>query len=203
MNQFDESHRDMRWPDVAGEPLAGQTEYGRYGAFTVFTRLGGSAAGGCGGLSDVDLVRIAQEQLGLKEVPDGCNCGPDIQKFLGSSSGEFWCADFVSWVYQQAGHPFTGGNDGGWRIAWVPGMHDWLATNGIWHDRVANDPQAPMPGDVITFRDDDHVGIVEKVDGTAVSTIEGNSSNQVARRTYPDGANNTEIVGWGRMREAA
>jgi len=33
-----------------------------------------------------------------------------------------------------------------------------------------------MPGDVITFRDDDHVAIVEKVDGTAVSTIEGNSS---------------------------
>src|SRR3954447_17013648 len=33
--------------------------------------------------------------------------------------------------------------------------------------------KAPTPGDVITFRDDDHVAIVEKVDGTAVSTIEG------------------------------
>lgn len=201
MNQADEAHRDMRWPDIAGEPLAGQVEYGRYGGFVVFARLGGSTVGGCGGLSDDELVRIAQQQLGLKEVPDGCNCGEEIQKFLGSSSGEFWCADFVSWVYREAGKPFSGGHDGGWRISWVPAMHDWLLQNGQWQDR-GGDP--PRPGDVITFRDDDHVGIVERVEGTTVHTIEGNTSNQVGRRTYggADGAYSAEIVGWGRMKGA-
>jgi hypothetical protein len=87
MNQADAAHTDMTWPDVAGEPLAGRTEYGRYGAWTVFSRLGG-AAGSCAGLSDVDIVRIAEQQLGLAEDPDGCNCGPQIAKFLGSSAGE-------------------------------------------------------------------------------------------------------------------
>jgi hypothetical protein len=203
LNQYDAAHTDMRWPDVAGEPLAGQTEYGRYGAFTLFVRLGGSTAGGdgCGGLSDDDIVRVAQEQLGLKEVPDGCNCGDEIQKFLGSSAGEFWCADFVSWVYREAGHPFSGGADGGWRLPGVTGMHDWLVNNGEWHDRGGGDQ--PRPGDVITFRDDEHVGIVEALDGTTVRTIEGNTSNMVARRSYPDGPNNPEIVGWGRMKASS
>jgi hypothetical protein len=198
MNQYDDAHRDMRWPDVAGEPLAGQTEYGRYGAFTVFTRLGGSAPSGCAGLSGNRIVAIAQQQLGLKEVPDGCNCGPEIQPFLGSSSGEAWCADFVSWVYKEAGSPFSGGSDGGWRLAGVSGLHQWLVDNGIWHNR--GDGDVPQPGDVVIFADDEHTGIVEKTDGTTLDTIEGNTSNQVARRSYDDYAANGEIVGWGRQR---
>ena len=199
MNQADAAHRDMTWPDIASEPLAGRTEYGRYGAWTVFSRLG-AAGGSCAGLSDVDIVRIAQQQLGLAEVPDGCNCGPQIQKFLGSSTGEAWCADFVSWVYREAGHPFTGGVDGGWRLPGVAGMHGWLRSNGIWHDR--GDGDRPGPGDVIVFRDDDHVGIVEALDGTTVRSIEGNTSNRVGRRSYADYSTNPEILGWGRMRAA-
>jgi hypothetical protein len=206
MNQYDAAHKDMVWPSVSGEPLAGQTEYGRFGAFTLFTRLGG-AAGNCG-LSSDDIVRIAQQQLGLQESPDGCNCGDQIQKFLGSSPGEFWCADFVSWVYNEAGHPFSGGQDGGWRVANVSVMHDWLLSNGSWFD--AGSPEDPKPGDVITFRDDDHVGIVEYLDdaGTpgnpnddTVHTIEGNTTNMVARRTY--GRVGDTITGWGRMKAAA
>ena len=200
MNQADAAHADMTWPDIPGEPLAGRTEYGRYGAWTVFSRLGG-AGGSCAGLSDVGIVRVAQEQLGLAEDPDGCNCGPQIQKFLGSSAGEAWCADFVSWVYRTAGHPFSGGLDGGWRLPGVAGLHGWLVTNGDWHDRREAD--APRPGDVIVFRDDDHVGIVEAVDGATVRTIEGNTSNQVGRRTYSDYPTNPEVLGWGRMRAAA
>ena len=41
----------------------------------------------------------------------------------------------------------------------------------------------------------DHVGIVEKCDGKRVYTIEGNSSDQVARRSYPVGY--YEILGYG------
>lgn len=201
MNQYDAAHKDMTWPPVSGEPLAGQVEYGRFGAFTLFTRLGGSA-GNCG-LSANDIVRIAQQQIGLAETPDGCNCGEPIQKFLGSSAGEFWCADFVSWVYNEAGHPFTGGADGGWRIANVGVMHDYLAAHGRWFD--ATSAEDPAPGDVITFRDDEHVGIVESLDdaGTPsdksddrVHTIEGNTTNMVARRDY--GRVGDTIVGWGR-----
>lgn len=203
MNQYDASHTDMVWPSINGEPLAGITEYGRLGAFTLFTRLGGSAAS-CG-LSDDELVRIAQQQLGLKETPDGCNCGDQIQKFLGSSGGEEWCADFVSWVYNEAGRPFTGGMDGGWRVINVGVMHQWHVDNGLWFP--AGSAEDPRAGDVITFNNDGHVGMVERLDdaGTpgvpgddVIYTIEGNTSDMVARRDYRRVGDT--VVGWGRRK---
>lgn len=58
----------------------------------------------------------------------------------------------------------------------------------------------PKPGDQIFFGTSisncTHTGIVEKADGSHVYTIEGNTSNQVARRTYA--LNNSTIVGYGR-----
>ena len=145
-------------------------------------------------------MRVAQEQLGLAEVPDGCNCGPQIQKFLGSSAGEAWCADFVSWVYREAGHPFSGGVDGGWRLPGVAGLHGWLRANGIWHDRGGGD--APRPGDVIVFRDDDHVGIVEAVDGATVRTSRATPPTTSAGAPTATTPPTPKILGWGRMRAA-
>lgn len=58
----------------------------------------------------------------------------------------------------------------------------------------------PKAGDQIFFGTSisncSHTGIVEKVDSSYVYTIEGNTSNQVARRTYA--LNNSTIVGYGR-----
>lgn len=58
----------------------------------------------------------------------------------------------------------------------------------------------PKPGDQIFFGSSiskcTHTGIVEKVDKSHVHTIEGNTSNQVARRTYA--LSNSTIVGYGR-----
>ncbi|HET7486498.1 MAG TPA: CHAP domain-containing protein [Acidimicrobiales bacterium] len=214
MNQLDGAHLDMAWPDVAGEPLAGLRELSRYGAWTVFVRLGGAATPGCGPASDVAVVAIAQAQLGLGEDPPGSNRGPAIAKFQGSAAlvGEAWCADFASWVYARADTPFTGGLDGGWRLSAVAGVQAWFQANGIWVDRgqasfaaaLAPLPQpraVPQPGDAIVFAaaGQDHMGLVESVDGDVVQTIEGNSSDAVARRRYPSYATNPEIVGWGRM----
>lgn len=195
MNNFDDAHMNMVWPTVAGEPLAGMTDT-RPGAFTVFARLGGPTASACGGLSANNIVAIAQQQLGLGEQPKGCNCGPQIQKFLGSDAGQEWCADFVSWVYWQAGAAFSGGADGGWRLAGVAGIRQGLIEHGAWHDRAAGD--VPQPGDVVAFAGDSHVGIVERVDGTTLATIEGNSSDQVTRRSYAGYDADGEIAGWGR-----
>ena len=60
----------------------------------------------------------------------------------------------------------------------------------------------PEPGDQIFFRysgsEYSHTGIVESVDGSYVNTIEGNTSDMVARRKYPLGSGS--IVGYGRPR---
>lgn len=58
----------------------------------------------------------------------------------------------------------------------------------------------PKAGDQIFFgtsqSNSTHTGLVEKVEGGKVYTIEGNTSDMVARRTYTLGASN--IVGYGR-----
>ena len=58
----------------------------------------------------------------------------------------------------------------------------------------------PKPGDQIFFGtgidNSTHTGIVEKVDGGKVYTIEGNTSDQVARRSYA--LSNSRILGYGR-----
>jgi CHAP domain len=54
----------------------------------------------------------------------------------------------------------------------------------------------PQPGDLIVW--DEHIGIVESVtpDGK-IQTIEGNSSDQVARRTY--GSDGGGAIGFVRL----
>lgn len=64
---------------------------------------------------------------------------------------------------------------------------------GIW---VENDAHVPKPGDAILYDWDDngagdctgwpdHIGVVEKVSGNAITVIEGNCSNSVKRRNIP------------------
>jgi len=206
MNGYDASHQNMSWhpPEdtvsgVDGDPL---------GALTVFAALAGINGGACSGSGDGSVVSIAQGEVGNKEDPDGSNHGPQINKYLGSAAsvGEFWCADFVSWVYMTAGKPFTGGLDGGWRISAALDIANWMKNHGTWVD---NGPNAsdPQPGDIIYFTHshgqatggaNDHIGIVEKVDGNTLDTIEGNYGNAVGRASYPNFRGVSEIVGWGR-----
>ena len=60
--------------------------------------------------------------------------------------------------------------------------------------------RGPEPGDQIFFSysagEVSHTGIVESVSGTTVTTIEGNTSDSVGRRSYPIGSGT--IYGYGR-----
>lgn len=66
--------------------------------------------------------------------------------------------------------------------------------NGAWY--TSN----PQPGDQIFFSyapgEYSHTGMVESVQNGTVKTIEGNTSDMVARRTYP--INSSNIIGYGR-----
>lgn len=197
MNNLDEAHKDMVWP--AGDPLSGRKEVGRFGAWVVYTRLGGLNSGsGCTiSESSGDIVEIARKELdaGVKEEPPGSNKSPRILEYT-DGNAERWCADFVSWVYKQAGKPFTGGSSGGWRIAGALAVGRWFESNKLWINRGDSDPQ---PGDVIVFNHG-HVGLVEKVDGNTIETIEGNSSDKISRRTYTNYKNYSDIKGFGRWK---
>jgi len=141
------------------------------------------------------VVSIAQGELakGVAENPPGSNRQP-YSAYWGRPP-EPWCADFVSYVARHAGNKDI-------NFASVDMLLGHLKKTGQFH--TTN----PKAGDIIIFdwnRGDsdpsEHTGIVEKVfqqDGkTMVQTIEGNSSNKVARRTYA--LNDPHIVGYGTV----
>jgi hypothetical protein len=92
-----------------------------------------------------------------------------------------WCADFASWCAAQAGIPL-GENGEGFQS--VGSLWEWAERSGR---AIPAGEGTPAPGDLIVWGSE-HVGIVESVDpdGT-IHTIEGNSSDEVAQRTYGPG----------------
>ncbi len=182
------------------------------GAFLIYSALGGAQFGNGGvcvssGSGVVDIAR-AELAKGIKEIPKDCDingspsCGTEIDKYT-DNHPEFWCADFVSWVFREAGKPFTGGSSGGWRIPAVASLATWFQNNATY----LSGTEIPQPGDVIfinygrsvagTTQDGDHTGIVERVEGNTVYTIEGNSSDAVSAGRYAIG--DSKIMGYGRL----
>lgn len=141
------------------------------------------------------IVSIAAQlaAAGIAEAPPGSNRGPGVDVFT-DGNAEAWCADFVSWVLRAAGQPFSGGLSSGWRIAWTGDVRSWFVARAAYRDRLSADPQ---PGDVVWF-EHGHVGIVERVRGDDLHTIEGNAGDAVTRRTYAQWRINSDIGGFGR-----
>ena len=146
--------------------------------------------GGPGG----GIVATARAEVGQVESPPGSNDSARISQYRTAVPGGPvgpWCAYFASWVAAQNGTPL---GETGQGFARVDDVYAWAERTGR---AVPAGPGAqPKPGDLIIW--DEHMGIVESVapDGT-ISTIEGNSSDSVAQRTYgPDGGG---AIGYVRM----
>ena len=146
-------------------------------------------------INGTSIVAVAAQlaAAGIAETPPGSTRGPGVDVFT-DGNAEAWCADFVSWVLRAAGYPFSGGLSAGWRLAWTGAVRSWFVERASYKDRLQADPQ---PGDVIWFVHG-HVGIVEAVHGDALTTIEGNADDAVARRTYEHWRSNMDIGGFGR-----
>lgn len=135
------------------------------------------AAGGVG----ARMVAIAQAEVGQAEQPPGSNDSPRIAEYRTATKGSGvgpWCNYFVSWVAKQAGAPL---GEAGQGFGLVDACYAWAQRTG--RANPVDSGRPPQPGDLIVW--DEHIGLVERVlpDGR-VQTIEGNSSNQVARRVH-------------------
>jgi hypothetical protein len=170
--------------------------------------------GGSGG-PGVDIRNIAAQFAGReKETPAGCNCGgavidgANINTFTQQHPGELWCADFVSWVYWKDGYGFN--SRGAYsRTSYIPDIETWFKKYGLWYPNTAynraNHP--PTPGDFISFDvgNTTHGGIIDNVNGTTITDIEGNYADSVSWVYYPDwrsngiDANGNIGRGWGRL----
>ena len=131
------------------------------------------------------VLMVASHEVGVHEQ-GGNNHGPRVEEYLASvglGAGNPWCAAFVAWCLQQAGvrgWPMTGDT---WSL------EDWARARGC----LMAEPQA---GDVFLLLGADgrpvHTGLVERVVGDQVATIEGNTGmasdtdgDGVARKARP------------------
>lgn len=142
------------------------------------------ATGAQGSPAALAAVAAARTQIGQAEMPPGSNESPRISEYRSAVQGAVvgpWCADFASWCAAQAGIPLGQNGEG---FQGVGALWEWAEASGR---AIPADAGAPAPGDLIVWGSD-HVGIIEAVDpdGT-IHTIEGNSSDEVAQRTYGPG----------------
>lgn len=108
--------------------------------------------------------------------------------YLCGIQGGAWCAMTVSTaIYEACGNSKTDAK------AIMHGIWPYSACNQVYDAAPAaykgrRGSWTPIPGDIIVFSSNgstrEHTGMVEKVDGTYVYTIEGNKSNMCKRCTY-------------------
>lgn len=121
------------------------------------------------------VVAIAQGQIGVCEQPRGSNRGPQVDQYLASVGINFaaaWCAAFVYWCHQQAG---------------VSGVPKTGGVLDMWNKAPGNRVTQPQPGDVVIFDyggGTGHTGIIESVNGSTLTTIEGNTNDDGSREGY-------------------
>jgi CHAP domain len=160
------------------------------GAVGTASPLAPVAPAGAGGGSAI--VAAASAEVGQAEQPPGSNDSPRIAQYRSATAGAPgpgpWCAYFASWACRQAGVPL---GDHGEGFGSVDALYAWAQRTG--RAAPTGSGYVPKPGDLIVF--DEHIGVVESVlPSGQIQTIEGNSSDQVARRTHSAG----EAIGFVR-----
>ena len=125
------------------------------------------------------IVKIAQGEIGTKEHGDNC------QKY--SRQCVSWCSLFAMWTWEKAGVDVD--ND---KYAFTGDVYNTGKNKGTAYS--SKNLKDAKPGDVLLFgtgpdspSTSKHIGVVEKVDGDTVTTIEGNagpSTDRVVREQH-------------------
>lgn len=101
-----------------------------------------------------------------------------------------WCVVFIWWVMRKAGVPATVFP----KVASVfkqpnANVRDFFKAR----HRFLSASSMPKEGDLVIFKKS-HIGIVVNVEGNTISTVEGNASDRVRRRSYS--RTNSDIDGY-------
>ena len=132
-------------------------------------------------------LKIAVSQIGIREKPLGSNRGKEVEEYLlsvGLGGGNPWCMAFIYWCFEEAvnssrihnplfktGHVLTHWIEAGRRN-----------TPRISHLQAINNPALIQPGMIFIIDTGSpggagHTGLVEKVIGGKLITIEGNTND--------------------------
>ena len=113
-----------------------------------------------------DVLKIAAWQLGVLENPAGSNRQKYGEAY--GMNGQPWCVMFVWWVFREAGFNLR-------KTASCTDLSNAYKAAGQWVS------SGYKPGDIVMFdftgkrSKTEHCGIVEKVNGNTLTTIEGNT----------------------------
>lgn len=144
-----------------------------------------------GGPSPLALaaLQIAISQVGVMEQPLGSNRGPQVDEYLRSvgvdpATGSYpWCAAFTYWCFAQAAAEAKVAN----HLVRTAGVLDhWNRSTArkLLSVEALAQPALVLPGMifVMAFKGGTgHMGLVEKIDGQALTTIEGNTNKGGSR----------------------
>ena len=162
------------------------------------------------------VVSLAEAEVGYHEKasnanlddPTGNSGGANWTKYArdldalpnfynGKKNGYAWCDIFVDWLFVK-----TFGEEKGRQMLYQPEQSagaGCLYSAGYYKQANAFHRTNPRVGDQIFFSyssgEYSHTGIVVDVNGNTITTVEGNTSDSVGRRTYE--TSNRSIAGYG------
>lgn len=147
-------------------------------------------------------IDIALEQLGVAEAT-GNNDGIPAKRYMRGDKLA-WCAGFCLYCNDESADPDVARDTHEYYdMRLVQNFEDVMKKRGVWMGRNIQ----PRRNDFIFFGDrmasdpskfrGRHMGMVEKVENGMIHTIEGNTSNKVARRKYAVG--HAKITGFARV----
>lgn len=194
----------------------GQTYYDKYAGTS-----GGSQTGGTSTMSKYyasTVIAVAVAEIGYKEKASNSNLDDKTANsgsnnytkyardfdekypnwYNGKKNGYAWCDMFVDWCFLTAF-----GYEAALKLLCQPEKSAGAGCTyslGYYRNKGQFYASNPKAGDQIFFgtsvSNSSHTGLVEKVDSSKVYTIEGNTSDCVARRTYS--LSDSSIIGYGR-----
>jgi hypothetical protein len=139
-------------------------------------------------------IALQEYSKDVTEVPRGCNCGPEIDKYTEGNPGQ-WCTMFASWVANQSGSPLFDIHTKSWRFSNSRLFTENLKQNGVFYTRedITKNNLKPRIGDFVVFwrgNLEDNLGHIDVVvainkNGTA-GLVGGNVRDRVVyRENFP------------------
>jgi hypothetical protein len=128
-----------------------------------------------------EALSFAQSQVGVMEKPVGSNRGTEVEKYqasVGISPGTYWCAAFVYFCFNEAAKNLGKSNP----VFKTGGcLHHWNNSKAkkIKAKDARDNPSLVKPGNIFILDHGSgrgHTGIVKRVEGGRLITIEGNSN---------------------------
>ena len=176
VKRFQSTHRDQH-----GLPL---TIDGKVGAITWAILFGTDNVPGTDANASpllTEAISVALSQVGNMEDPPGSNKGPEVDAYLASVNldpGQFWCAAFIYWCFQKAAGNLSIANP---LVKTGNCMAHWNQTRGrkILTAAAQENPGLLLPGQIFIISHggtSGHTGLIERVEGGFIDTIEGNSN---------------------------